>query len=59
MAPRTAEAPSVAEPLTITAAKCGMCNGDGGTWETSDGNTPGKNISRWIKCTGCDGRGTV
>lgn len=59
MTPRTAEAPLVADPITITAATCGMCNGDGGTWETSDGSTPGKNISRWIKCTGCNGKGQV
>lgn len=53
----TVPRPRPAEPPA--AAACGMCNGQGGTWETTDGGTPGKNISRWVKCTGCNGRGTV
>lgn len=54
-APRTATPP----PSTPTAAMCGMCNGQGGSWTTSDGGTPGKNIGRWVPCTGCGGTGKV
>ena len=46
-------------PFAPTADMCTMCNGQGGSWETTDGSTPGKTISRWVKCVGCNGRGEV
>ncbi|WP_160051416.1 hypothetical protein [Nocardiopsis sp. FR26] len=55
--PAPAPRPAVPPPSTPTAAKCGMCNGEGGRWETTDGSTPGKNISRWVPCSGCNGTG--
>lgn len=51
--------PAAPAPRPPAAATCGMCNGEGGSWETTDGGTPGKNISRWVPCSGCNGRGTV
>ncbi|MCY9786816.1 hypothetical protein KIK06_23315 [Nocardiopsis sp. EMB25] len=54
-----APAPAV-RPTAPTAAKdCGMCNGQGGSWETSDGGSPGKNFRRWVPCAGCNGTGKV
>ncbi|MDE3723046.1 MULTISPECIES: hypothetical protein [Nocardiopsis] len=44
---------------TPTAAVCGMCNGQRGWWETTDGQSPGKAIRRWIACSGCKGTGEV
>ncbi|WP_435107364.1 hypothetical protein [Nocardiopsis synnemataformans] len=54
----TVPAPRPATPLP-TAAMCPMCSGQGGSYETSDGQTPGKNIQRWVPCTGCKGTGKV
>ena len=51
--------PAVPAPRPPVAATCGACNGDGGTWETTDGSSPGKTISRWVACPGCGGKGTV
>ncbi|GHC96217.1 hypothetical protein GCM10007079_48530 [Nocardiopsis terrae] len=48
-----------AAPQPPTAAACGACNGQGGTWVTSDGSSPGKNISRWVACTACNGTGAT
>lgn len=44
-------------PHAPTAAACGMCNGQGGSWVTNDGGTPGKNIREWVPCSGCNGSG--
>lgn len=55
--PRPAPVPVVPRPPA--AAQCGVCNGDGGSWVTNDGQTPGKNIREWVPCTNCKGRGTV
>lgn len=44
-------------PQAPTAADCGMCNGQGGSWITNDGGTPGKNIREWVPCAGCNGSG--
>lgn len=54
--------PNIAHPRpddSPTAQMCTMCNGQGGTWETTDGQSPGKAITRWIKCSGCNGKGTL
>jgi len=54
---------TTATPHTIGQAAdeqmCTMCLGQGGTWETVDGQSPGRAITRWIKCRGCNGRGKV
>jgi DnaJ-class molecular chaperone len=39
--------------------QCGACNGQGGTWITRDGQTPGKNLQQWVACAACKGTGTV
>lgn len=44
-------------PHAPTAADCGMCSGQGGSWVTNDGGTPGKNIREWVPCPGCSGTG--
>lgn len=54
---RPSRTPSAPRPPV--AATCGMCNGQGGSWETSDGQSPGKAIQRWVPCPGCNGKGTV
>lgn len=45
-------------PSLKTEQPCGACNGEGGSWITGDGQTPGKNIREWRKCVPCNGRGT-
>jgi DNA-directed RNA polymerase subunit M/transcription elongation factor TFIIS len=50
--------PTVPPPTTPTAAVCGACKGEGGAWVTNDGKSAGKNISRWVACTACKGKGT-
>ncbi|SHK90546.1 hypothetical protein SAMN05421803_14129 [Nocardiopsis flavescens] len=63
-----APAPAPAGPLTApsraplsspTAADCSMCNGNGGSWVTTDGRTPGKSYREWVPCSGCQGTGKV
>lgn len=56
--PRRAPVPRPNTPPP-TAAMCPMCAGQGGHYETSDGQTPGKGIQRWVPCTGCKGTGKV
>ncbi|MEU0492543.1 hypothetical protein ABZ249_25230 [Nocardiopsis sp. NPDC006139] len=38
---------------------CSMCQGKGGKWVTNDGKSKGKDIARWVACTGCKGTGKV
>ncbi|WP_143831899.1 hypothetical protein [Nocardiopsis sp. CNR-923] len=57
-APHRAPRPAEPRPSTPSAEKdCGMCNGQGGSWETNDGGNPGRNIGRWVPCPGCKGTG--
>lgn len=44
-------------PLPPAAAMCGACNGQGGSFITSDGQSPGKTIDRWVPCKPCKGTG--
>jgi DnaJ-class molecular chaperone len=54
---RPSTRPARPTPRPPAAAKCGMCNGEGGRWTTNDGGTPGKDIGRWVPCAGCNGTG--
>lgn len=38
---------------------CGACGGQGGKWETHDGQTQGKSHQRWVACQACGGSGKV
>lgn len=55
--PTTTTAPVPAPLSDPTAKDCGACNGQGGSWVTNDGATPGKNIREWVPCSPCNGTG--
>lgn len=37
--------------------QCGMCQGQGGSWQRKEGQTAGQSLDRWVNCHGCNGEG--
>ncbi|WP_306368271.1 hypothetical protein [Nocardiopsis sp. CC223A] len=52
-------APAPALTPNAEQSDCSMCNGQGGKWVTNDGSSKGKDLARWVACTGCGGTGKV